>query len=98
MKKGTIPSEPEMGCDLGRYEFAFIDDVKDEIKEICMNQTRTYLPDIPVTNCEVSSYTLENGTSVLLITVTFQYSDGEFDNVVVAAENSGNQINFAVAM
>ena len=98
MRKGTIPSEPEMGGELDRYEYSFIDDVKNEIRDVCMGQVQTYLPDIPLTNCEISSSTLSNGQSVMVIMLTFRYTDGEFDTVAVAAEKSSNQINFAVVM
>ena len=98
MRKGTIPSEPEMGGELDRYEYHFIDDIKSDIRDVCLNQVHTYLPDIPLTNCEVISSTLSNGQAVLVITLTFQYTDGEFDTVAVAAEKSTNQINFAIAM
>ena len=98
MKKGTYPSDPEMGCELYKYEFAFIDDVIDEIQDVITTQVRTYLSDIPLTECNVSSSRLESGKAVLLIALTFQYRDGEYDTAVVAAEESTNQINFAVAM
>ena len=96
--KGTCPSDPNMGGELDMYDYAFIDDVKQEIKNTCMDQVHTYLPDIPLTGCEVTSSILSNGQSVLLITLIFQYNESVFDNVVVAAENSNNQINFAIAM
>jgi len=98
MKKGTYPSDPEMGGELYKYDYAFIDDVKDEIRNTVMTQVRTYLPDVPLTDCDVSPYTLDSGQVVMLISLTFRFTDGEFDTVVVAAENSSNQINFAVAM
>ena len=28
MAKGTYPTDPDMGCDIGQYEFAFIDDIE----------------------------------------------------------------------
>ena len=98
MHKGTCPSDPNMGGELDMYDFAFIDNVKQAIKNVCMDQVNTYLPDIPLTGCDVSSYTLTTGQSVLLITLIFQYNEDAFDNVVVAAEKSNNQINFAIAM
>ena len=30
MKKGTYPMEPDMGCELQKYEFVSIDDIHDE--------------------------------------------------------------------
>ena len=98
MKKGTYPSDPDMGGDLSKYEFAFIDDVKDEIRKVIDDQTSKYLPDIPLSGCSVSSTTLPTGKVVMLIMLTFRYSESEFDTAVVAAEESNNQINFAVAM
>ena len=98
MKKGTYPSDPNMGGELYKYEFAFIDDVIDEIRDTIRDQVQTYLPDIPLTGCDVSSSKLSSGKVVLLISLTFRYQDGQFDTAVVAAENVNNQINFAVAM
>lgn len=98
MKKGTYPSDPDMGGELYKYEYAFIDDVVDEIRSTVMTQVQTYLPDIPLAGCNVTSQTINSGQAVLLINLIFQFSENEFDTVVVAAENSNNQINFAVAM
>lgn len=96
MAPGTYPSDPEMGCDIGQYEFAFIDEVADEIEENLTNQLNTYLPDIPL-----ESITIENGANsgdpgVIYIKLVFSMNEDD-DNVVVAAMEKVNSIiNFAV--
>lgn len=97
MVPGTIVSDPEMGCDIGQYEFSFIDDVVDDIEENIRNQISTYLPDIPL-----ETLTIENGANsgspgVLYIKLTFTMNEPTADNVaVVAAEKVNSIINFVV--
>lgn len=96
MVPGTIPSDPAMGCDIGQYEFGFIDDEMDEIRENIENQISMYLPDIPL-----ESITLTNGadygeSNILYITMVFSMEDNEDNIAVVAAEKANTIINFAV--
>ena len=97
MKKGTYPSEPEMGIEIQKYEFSFIDDVKEELEMEVTEQIHTYLPGIPLSGINISSTTLESGKIVLLVILEFSYN-GNTNSAVVAAENSANLINFKVAM
>ena len=97
MKKGTYPSEPDMGIEIQKYEFDFIDDVKDDLEIEITEQINAYLPGIPLTTVSVRSTTSDSGKSILLIVLEFSYN-GKLDSAVVAAENSANLINFKVAM
>lgn len=96
MKKGTYPTDPEMGCDIGKYEFMFIDDVIDEIEEVITTQVRTYLPDIPFDSVTISSETTDSGRVVLLIVMEFTYNGNERQSAVVAAEKVQNNLKFAL--
>lgn len=97
MKKGTYPTDPEMGCELQKYQFSFIDDVIEEIEEIITNQIRKYLPDIPFDSVIISKETSDTGKPILLILLTFITSNNE-NTVVVAAEQTDNNINFEVVI
>lgn len=97
MRKGTYPSEPNMGVEIQKYEFSFIDDIKEELESEITSQIQTYLPSVPLDAVNLSSTTLESGKVILLVVLEFSYN-GNLDSVVVAAEDSANLINFKVAM
>lgn len=96
MTRGTMPSDPEMGCDIPKYEFRFIDDVKEEIEELLRDQISTYLPDIPLETVSVDTYTTDTGRVILLIKIIFNMEDNEDNVAVIAAEKSNSIINFTV--
>lgn len=98
MKKGSYPTDPEMGCELQKYEFSYIDEVMDEIQEVISEQVRTYLPDIPLETVSVKKEFTQKGQPIMLIVLEFSYSDGELETAVVAAEKSNNLINFEVVI
>lgn len=98
MKKGSYPTDPEMGCELQQYEFSVIDEVTDEIQELITEQVRTYLPDIPLDTVSVKKDYMQGGQPIMLIILEFSYNDGELDTAVVAAEKSNNLINFEVVI
>lgn len=96
MTPGTIPSDPEMGCDIAQYEFSFIDEVQEELEEKIQNQISTYLPDIPIESVEIKNGYDQGEPNVLYITLTFTINDSENNVAVVAAEKVNNLINFVV--
>lgn len=96
MSPGSIPSDPEMGCDIGQYEFGFIDDVVEDIEENIQNQVNTYLPDIPLESIEISNGAEAGDPNILYVKIVFSV-DGSKDNIaVVAAEKVNSIINFVV--
>lgn len=97
MKKGTYPTDPDMGCEIQQYEFEFIDDVIDKIEESITEQCRKYLSDIPLESVTVTKDTSDSGKPIILIVIEFTY-DGRSDVAVVAAEKTDNLINFDVVM
>lgn len=96
MSPGTIPSDPQMGGDIPKYEFRFIDDSKDEIEQNLRDQISTYLPDIPLDTVYVDTYTTDSGRVILLIKIIFNMEDNEDNVAVIAAEKSNSIINFTV--
>lgn len=99
MKKGSYPTDPEMGCDIGKYQYMFIDDVKDEIEDLITNQVRTYLPDIPFESVTISSEPTDSGRIVLLVVLEFSYDENDgTETAVVAVDNSNNSLNFEVVI
>ena len=98
MKKGAYPTDPEMGCEIQKYEYAFVDDVRDEIESLINDQIRRYLPDIPFESATISTTTSDSGKVILLIILQFTYNEGETETAVVATENSKNYINFEVVI
>ena len=97
MKKGSYITDPEMGCDLNQYDFAFIDDVINDIRENIVNQIQTYLPEIPFEGVTIRKDYSENGDPILLILLSFYLND-ETNIVVVAAEQSNSLINFEIVI
>ena len=97
MVPGTIVSDPEMGCDIGQYEFSFIDDVVDDIEENIRKQISTYLPDIPLESLSIENGAATGNPDILYIKLSFTMNDMTKDNVaVVAMEKVNSIINFAV--
>lgn len=97
MSPGTMPTDPDMGCNIQQYEFSFVDDKKDEIQQKVTDQVRMYFPDIPLETVDVRGETLPSGKPVLIIQLIFNYS-GMQDIAVVAAEKTDNIINFDVVV
>lgn len=96
MTPGTMPTDPEMGCNIQKYQFSFIDDKRDEIEQSITDQVRTYLPDIPLESVEITTRTLEKGNTVLMIILTFNF-DNIQDVAVVAAEKTSDKVlNFDI--
>lgn len=100
MKKGTYPTDPEMGCELQKYEYGFMEStVFDKIENEIRDQITTYLPDIPLNSIRVTSESSNGRQPVLLIILEFDVDDiTDFQTAVVAAEKLGQAVNFAVSM
>ena len=96
MTPGSIPSDPEMGCDIGQYEFGFIDDVVEDIEENIQHQVSTYLPDIPLESIEISNGSDTGDPHILYVKLLFSIDDSENNIAVVAAEKVNSIINFVV--
>lgn len=97
MQPGAYPTDPEMGCDIGRYQFHFLDDVIDEITELISTQAHTYLPDVPLTGVNVSKTTSDTGAPILLIALEFSVDDMP-EIAVVAAEKTSGKLRTAFSL
>ena len=70
MKKGTYPSMPECGIDLGSYRFSDIDSlVGGSLKNEIQRQAKLYMPQIPLDDIKVSKLQYK-GDWILFISVT----------------------------
>lgn len=98
LRKGTYPSDPEMGIGIQTYDYAFIDDIARDLQEAITIQIRTYLPDIPFDSAVVDKTSTESGQVLLLVILNFVVNNGDLQTAVVAAESSNNIINFEVSM
>ena len=86
-----------MGCELQKYEFAFIDDIHDEVENTIQTQMQKYLPDIPLSSVTVTTEESSSGRDILLIVLEFDFSDNG-ETAVIAANKNNNLIDFAVSM
>ena len=69
-RKGTNPSEPNMGIDLDSYRFMAIDTlVAGTLKDNIMNQISTYIPDLPLSDVNIDAIRIK-GDTVLYITIS----------------------------
>lgn len=96
LKKGTYPSNPEIGIDIQSYDFGFMDDAIDKLQSEIMSQVRTFLPDIPLESVIVKSDDIA-GKKVLILILNFM-DDGSVDTSVVASTITNNIINFEVSI
>lgn len=96
LKKGSYPSNPNIGIDIRQYDYQFIDTVLSILPSDIMEQTRLFLPDIPLESVIVDTAEIE-GKIVLLIILTF-VDDNIDDTVVIAARVSNNIIDFEISM
>lgn len=97
MEPGAYPTDPEMGCDIGKYQFHFLDDVIDEISDLITTQAHTYLPDVPLTGVNVSKTTSDTGAPILLIALELSVDDAT-EIAVIAAEKSSGRIRTAFSL
>jgi len=92
LKKGSYPSNPNIGIDIRQYDYQFIDNILTTLPSDIMEQTRLFLPDIPLESVIVET-TEVGGKVILLIILTFVD-----DNVVIATSVANNIIDFEISM
>lgn len=97
MRKGSYPSNPNMGIDIQSYDFEFMDTAIGNLQSEIKNQISTYYPDIPLNSVSVESTTI-SGHAILLISLVF-LDNGELDSSVIATEaNSMTISDFEVSL
>ena len=95
LRPGTYPSIPNMGVGLQDYEYEYIDDVKDNIRNKIEEQVNLFLPDVPWTSVEVTSVEYEGKTS-LLIVISLE-DNGQIVTGAVASEVTNHLIDFEIS-
>lgn len=95
LRPGTYPSMPSMGVGIQDYDYEFIDDVKDNIRDAIDDQAKTFLPDVPLDNVEVQSVDY-NGHTILLITLSLN-DNGQIVTGAVASEVTNKLIDFEIS-
>ena len=95
LRPGTYPSIPNMGVGLQDYEYEYIDDVKDNIRNKIEEQVNLFLPDVPLTSVEVTSVEYE-GKPILLIVISLE-DNGQIVTGAVASEVTNHLIDFEIS-
>lgn len=95
LRPGTYPSIPNMGVGLQDYEYEYIDDVKDNIRNKIEEQVKLFLPDVPLTSVEVTSVDYE-GKTILLIVISLD-DNGQIVTGAVASEITNRLIDFDIS-
>ena len=95
LRPGTYPSIPNMGVGLQDYEYEYIDDVKDNIRNKIEEQVNLFLPDVPLTSVEVTSVEYE-GKTILLIVISLE-DKGQIVTGAVASEVTNHLIDFEIS-
>lgn len=98
MRKGSFPSCPDMGVDLGSYQYEFTNNVKKRLRDEIDAQRRIYLPDIPISSLDCQERDVPGQANpIILIIITFTINSKSIP-VVIATNKSKNRIDFAVSM
>ena len=95
LRPGTYPSIPNMGVGLQDYEYEYIDDVKDNIRNKIEEQVNLFLPDVPLASVEVTSVEYE-GKTILLIVISLE-DNGQIVTGSVASEVTNHLIDFEIS-
>nr|DAQ91424.1 MAG TPA: Baseplate wedge protein [Caudoviricetes sp.] len=95
LRPGTYPSIPNMGVGIQDYEYEYIDDVKDNIRNKIEEQVSLFLPDVPLASVEVTSVEYE-GKTILLIVISLD-DNGQIVTGAVASEITNRLIDFDIS-
>ena len=96
MKPSTLPTDPEMGFDIRRYDFSFIDDKRPEIEQGISDQIRTYFPELPLDSVDVTTQTMSNGIPLLVVVLTFTENGDRTTSVIAAEKSEKGVLNFSI--
>lgn len=78
-RKGSSPSEPNMGIDLDSYRFQDIDLlVGGSLKNEITKQLTTYIPNLPLRDVEISTLTLKN-SSIIYISISIYQEESTLE-------------------
>lgn len=90
LRPGTYPSIPNMGVGIQDYEYEYIDDVKDNIRNKIEEQIQLFLPDVPLASVDVNTVNYE-GKTILLIVISLN-DNGQIVTGAVASEVTKNKL------
>lgn len=90
LRPGTYPSIPNMGVGIQDYEYEYIDDVKDNIRNKIEEQIKLFLPDVPLASVDVNSVNYD-GKTILLIIISLN-DNGQIVTGAVASEVTKNRL------
>lgn len=99
MEKGTMPSDPQMGCNITRELYHDIQSLKGTIRSQAESQIRQYLPDIPFLALEVYSedeLVPDGNPNIVYYMIAFQKSANEVKTVTVATKVTHKVIDFEI--
>ena len=98
LKKGTYPSNPELGIGIQTYDYAFIDDVISKLRDEITDQVRTYFPDMPFDSVVLVPRDHPTRREKILIMIfNFATDASNIETVVVASSVSNSRIDFEVS-
>ena len=96
LRPGTYPSLPEMGIDIEKYQFDFLDNAVSELSTKIIDQQQTYLPDVPLNGVQIG--TVNNGAdTVLVIQLIFNTSDGVTSSAIAINTSERHFLDFDVS-
>lgn len=97
LKKGTYPSDPNMGVELQKYDYTFIDETIPKLQDEITDQIRTYYPDMPFQSATLfSKQHPTRHEKILIIVLQFNDSLGT-DTAVIASTKTASRIDFDIS-
>ena len=98
LKKGSYPSNPDLGIGLQTYDYTFIDNAIPKLQDEIVNQIRTYFPDMPFDSVTLIAQDHPvKKEKILIIAVNFTTYSAGIETAVVASTVSSSKIDFAVS-
>lgn len=99
MEKGTMPSDPNMGCGITREMYHDIQTLKGTIRNHADSQIKQYLPDIPYLAMKVYSedeLVKDGNPNIVYYMIAFQHNSEEVKTVTVASKVTHKVIDFEI--
>jgi len=96
IKPGTYPSIPELGIGIEDYQYEYMDTAIDQLTAAITNQQQTYLPDIPLSQVNVSKME-KDGQPILIIQLFFNVDEGTATSAIALNVSKRNFLNFDVS-
>ena len=97
---GTYPSIPGMGIDILKYEYEYIDDIREKLSAEIMAQQQKYLEFVPLEAVRITTQEYK-GSPIVLIQFSFYIKSTNSSEVsaiaINASESTGSLIDFDVS-